>query len=149
MTYPWPILWPKRLQWPFRSVWPSLWPQKVKGSLEVAVTYFMTPKVTVTFVWVWPSLWPPKGHGVIRGDLLYDSKGHGDFCVRFDLVYDPKKSRSHLRSAWPTLWPQRSWWPVWSLWPSSWPQKGTGSLAVAMTYFMKPKVKVTFVVSLT
>ena len=23
---------------------------KVKGSLEVAVTYFMTPKVTVTFV---------------------------------------------------------------------------------------------------
>ena len=27
-----------------------LWPQKVTGSLEVAVTYFMTPKVTVTFV---------------------------------------------------------------------------------------------------
>ena len=25
-------------------------PQKVTGSLEVAVTYFMTPKVTVTFV---------------------------------------------------------------------------------------------------
>ena len=25
-------------------------PQKVMGSLEVAVTYFMTPKVTVTFV---------------------------------------------------------------------------------------------------
>ena len=24
--------------------------QKVTGSLEVAVTYFMTPKVTVTFV---------------------------------------------------------------------------------------------------
>ena len=24
--------------------------QKVKGSLEVTVTYFMTPKVTVTFV---------------------------------------------------------------------------------------------------
>ena len=32
------------------SVWPSLWSQKVKGSLEVAVTYIMTPKVTVTFV---------------------------------------------------------------------------------------------------
>ena len=25
-------------------------PKKVTGSLEVAVTYFMTPKVTVTFV---------------------------------------------------------------------------------------------------
>ena len=25
-------------------------PQKVTGSLEVTVTYFMTPKVTVTFV---------------------------------------------------------------------------------------------------
>ena len=33
-----------------RSIWPSLWPLKVKGLLEVAVTYFMTPKVTVTFV---------------------------------------------------------------------------------------------------
>ena len=31
-------------------VWPSLWPLKVKGLLEVAVTYFMTTKVTVTFV---------------------------------------------------------------------------------------------------
>ena len=27
-----------------------VWPQKVKGSFEVAVTYLMTPKVTVTFV---------------------------------------------------------------------------------------------------
>ena len=27
-----------------------LWPQKVTGSLEVTVTYFMTPKVTMTFV---------------------------------------------------------------------------------------------------
>ena len=32
--------------WP----WPSLWPKKVTRSLEVAVTYFMTLKVTVTFV---------------------------------------------------------------------------------------------------
>ena len=32
------------------SVGPSLWPQKFKRSLEVAATYFMTPKVTVTFV---------------------------------------------------------------------------------------------------
>ena len=35
------------------------------GSLEVAVTYFMTPKVTVTF--------------------------YG----QFDLVYDPKRSQGH------------------------------------------------------
>ena len=34
----------------------------------------------------------PKGHRVIRGrrDLLDDPKGQGDFCGRFDLVYDPK-----------------------------------------------------------
>ena len=51
------------------------------GSLEVAVTYFMTP----------------KGHRVIRGrrDLLYDPKGHGDLCGQFDLVYDPKRSQGH------------------------------------------------------
>ena len=64
----------------------------------------------------------PKGHGVIRGrrDLLYDPKGHGDLCGRFDLVYDPKRSEDLLRS-----------------------------LEVAMTYFMTPKVTVTFVVGLT
>ena len=28
---------------------PSLWPQKVTGSLEVNLTYFMTPKVNLTF----------------------------------------------------------------------------------------------------
>ena len=34
----------------------------------------------------------PKGHRVIRGsrDLLYDPKGHGDLCCRFDLVNNPK-----------------------------------------------------------
>ena len=54
------------------------------GSLEVAVTYFMTP----------------KGQGAIRGrrDLVYDPKGHGVLCGRFDIVYDPKRSRGHLRS---------------------------------------------------
>ena len=37
----------------------------------------------------------PKGHRVIRGrrDLLYDPKGHGDLCYRFDPVYDPKGHR--------------------------------------------------------
>ena len=52
-----------------------------------------------------------------RLDLLYDPKGHGDFCYRIDLAYDP--------------------------------QKVTGSLEVAMTYFMTPKVTVTFLVGLT
>ena len=65
----------------------SLWPQKVTGSLEVEVTYFMTPKVMVT----------PTNHGVIRGrrDLLNYPNGHGDLCGRFDLVYDPLMSRGH------------------------------------------------------
>ena len=44
------------------------------GSLEVAVTYFMTPRVTVTFVVGLTYFMTTKGHGVIRGcrDLLYD-----------------------------------------------------------------------------
>ena len=32
------------------DTWHNLLPQKVTGSLEVAVTYFMTQKFTVTFV---------------------------------------------------------------------------------------------------
>ena len=32
------------------SVWPSLSPKKVTSSFKVAVTYFMTLKVTVTFM---------------------------------------------------------------------------------------------------
>ena len=52
-----------------------------------------------------------------RRDLLYDPKGHGSLCGRFDLVYDP--------------------------------QKVTGSLEVAVTYFMTPKVTVTFMVDLS
>ena len=27
--------------------------------------------------------------------LLYDPKGHGDLCGRFDLVYDPNMSGGH------------------------------------------------------
>ena len=50
----------------------------------------------------------PKGHGSLEfSDLIYDPKGHGDLCGRFDVVYDPKRV--------------------------------TGSLEVAMTYFMTPK----------
>ena len=59
------------------------------------------------------------------------------------IVYNPKRPPR------PTLWPQRSRWPLLSVWPSLWPQKVTGSLEVAVTYFMTPKVRVTFVVSLT
>ena len=44
----------------------SWWPQKVKWSLEVAVTYFMTPKVTMTFLVGWPSLWPQKVKGSLE-----------------------------------------------------------------------------------
>ena len=64
------------------------------------MTYFMTPKVTVTFVVGLTLFMTQKGYWVIRGhsDLLYDSKGHGDLCGRFDPVYDPKRSWGHKRS---------------------------------------------------
>ena len=54
----------------------------VTGSLEVAVTYFMTQKVMVTFVVGLTKFMTPKGHGVIIGrrDLLYDPKGQSDLC---------------------------------------------------------------------
>ena len=72
----------------------------------------------------------PKGHGVIRGrrDLLYDPKGHRDLCGRFDLVYDLKT----------VVWVGVECYAL-----------VTGSLEVAVTYFMTPKVTVTFVVGLT
>ena len=61
------------------------------------MTYFMTPKVTVTFVVGLTWFMTSKGHRVIRGrhDLLYDPKGHGDLCGRCDLVYDLKRSWDH------------------------------------------------------
>ena len=61
----------------------------------------------------------PKGHGAIRG--------------RRDLLYDPK-GHGDLCGRFDLV---------------LWPQKVTGSLEVAMTYFMTPKVTVTFVVGLT
>ena len=56
------------------------------------MTYFMTHKVTVTFVVGLTYIITPEGHRVTRGhrDLLYDSKGHGDLSGLFVLVYDPK-----------------------------------------------------------
>ena len=95
------------------ETWNSLLPQKVTGSLEVAVTNFMTQRSRWPLWSDWPSLWPQEVQG-------------------------------HKRSPWPTLWPQRSRWPLWSVWPSLWPQKVTGSLEVRVTYFMTPKVNLTF-----
>ena len=44
----------------------------------------------------WHSLWPEKIAGSLEfSDVLYDAKGHGDLCGRFDVVYDPKKQRGH------------------------------------------------------
>ena len=85
-------------------------PQKVTGSLELAVTYFMTPNVTVTIVVSLTLFMAQKGHKVIRArsDLLDYPKGRGDLCGWCDLIYDP--------------------------------QKVTGSLEVIVTYFMTPKV---------
>ena len=61
------------------------------------MTYYMTPKVNLTFDLDIDLRCDPKGHGVIRGRdiLLYDPKGHGDLCGLFDLVYDPKRSGGH------------------------------------------------------
>ena len=58
----------------------------------------MTPKVTITFVVGLIKFMTLKVHGVIRArrDLLYDLKGYGEHCRRFDLVYDPK-SHSVIR----------------------------------------------------
>ena len=55
----------------------------------------MIPKVTVNFVVGLTLFMTPKDRRVIRGrhDQLYDPKGHGDLFDRFDLVYDPKRSR--------------------------------------------------------
>ena len=52
----------------------------------------MTPKVRVTFVVALTQFMTPKGQEVIRGrrDLLYDPKGDGDLCGRFDLVMTQK-----------------------------------------------------------
>ena len=149
----WPTLWPEKSRWPLRSFWPSLWAQKVTGSLKVAVTYYMTPNVNLMFDLGLDLGYDPKGHGVIRGrdDLLYDPKVNLTFYLDLDLGYDPKGHRvirGH-RSLWHTLWPQKSRWPLWSVWPSFWLQKVTGSLEVALTYFMTSKVTVTFVVGLT
>ena len=51
------------------------YPKEVTGSLKVAVTYFMTPKVKMTFVVYLAYFMTPKGHTLDRRDLLYDPKG--------------------------------------------------------------------------
>ena len=71
--------------------------KRSRGHYRSPVTYFMTQKITVTFVVGLTYCMTPKGQRVIRGrrDLHYDPKGHGDLCGRFDLVYDLKRSRGH------------------------------------------------------
>ena len=44
-------------------------PQKVTGSLEVTVTYFMTPKVMMTFVVGLTQFMTPRGHWLTTGQL--------------------------------------------------------------------------------
>ena len=70
---------------------------KGHGVIRGRRDYFMTPKVTVTFVIGLSLFMTLKGYGVIRGhrDLLYDPTGHGDLCGWFDPVYDPKRSWGH------------------------------------------------------
>ena len=114
----WPTLWPQMSRWPLWSVLPSIWPQKVTGLYEVAVTYIMT------------------------------QKGQGDLYDQFDLFYVPKRSQGNKRSPWPTWWPQRSRWPLWSVWSSLWPQNFMRSTEVTVTYFMIWTVKATFVVGM-
>ena len=64
-------LWP----WP----WPRLWPQKVTGSLEVSVAYFLTPKVNLT----------------LTVTYFLNPKVKLTFDLDLDLCYDPKRSRGH------------------------------------------------------
>ena len=92
-----------------------------------------------------------KGHGVIRGrrDLLNDPKCQGDLCGRFDIVYDPKRS-GVIRGRRDLLYDPKGHDDLCGRFDLVYdPQKVTGSLKVAVTYFMTPKVTVTFVVGLT
>ena len=79
------------------DTWHNLWPQKVTGSLEVTVTYFMTSEISMTICFRIDLVYDLKGHRVFGGrrDLSYEPKGHGDLCGRFDLVYDHLRSRGH------------------------------------------------------
>ena len=56
---------------------------KGQGSLEVVVTFFMTAKVTVTFVVGLTYFMAQKDHGMIRGrrDLFVDPKVTVTFVV--------------------------------------------------------------------
>ena len=98
----------------------------------------------------WHSLWPQKVTGSLEiSDLLYYPKGHGDLYGRFDVVYDPKSS-GVIRGRRDLLYDPKGHGDFFGKFDLVYdPKKVTGSLEVAVTYFMTPKVKVTFVVGFT
>ena len=68
-------------------------PKMLQGHYR-SLTYFMTSEFTVTFVVSWTLFMTQQGHRVSRGrlDLINEPKVTMN-SSRFDLVYDPKKSR--------------------------------------------------------
>ena len=96
------------------------------------------------------SLWPQKVTGSLEvTDLLYDPKGQLDFCSRFHLVYDSKMYRV-IRGSRDLLYDPKSHGDLCGRFDLVYcPKKVSGSLEVAVTYFMTPKFSVIFVVSLT
>ena len=88
-----------------------------------------------------------KGHRVISGrrDLLYDPKGHGDLCGCTLTYFITPKGHGVIRGRRDLLYDPYGQLDLWPLpLPTLWPQKVTGSLEVAVTYFLTPKVNLTF-----
>ena len=52
--------------------WHSLWPQKVTGSLEVTVAYFMTLRSQWPLWSVWLNLWPQKVSWKLETNIYCD-----------------------------------------------------------------------------
>ena len=109
----------------------------------------MTPKLTVAFVVSLTLFMTPKGHAVIRGsrDLLYDPKVTVTFVVGLTSFMTPIGQRV-IRGRRNLLKDPEGYGLCGRL-TLLWPKKVKGSLEVAVTYFMTPKVTVTFMVGLT
>ena len=67
------------------------------------MTYFMIPKVTMTFHVGLTYFMIPKGHGDLLGryDLLYDFKGHDDLDLVIDQMvkHSPRQNNAKTRCA--------------------------------------------------